>query len=51
MSIEFLLNLMSSLLNFGGKWHARANGSSKFFTGPTPRAAMEQALADLEDEL
>lgn len=44
MSLEELLDLMSTLLWFNGQWHARAQGKTTYGIGSTPREAMEAAL-------
>lgn len=38
------LQHISALLQFGGRWHARAVGSSTFASAATPAAAIAEAL-------
>lgn len=44
MTTDELLARMASVLQFGGRWHARALGSSAFHEGATPHEAMLAAL-------
>lgn len=44
MTINELLDLMSTLLWFNDRWHARARGKTTYGSGSTPREAMEAAL-------
>lgn len=52
MTTDQLLSKMASVLCFGGQWHARAQGSSKFHSAPTARDAMLLALGlvDLNED-
>lgn len=44
MTTDDLLAQMSALLWFDGLWHARARGSSVYFSAPVARDAMLLAL-------
>ena len=46
LTTDEMLENIASLLHFGGMWHARAAGSTKFATGSTPREALERALLE-----
>ncbi len=47
MTTDELLEQMSTLLFYGGEWHARARNSNRFATGATAVEAMFNALFDL----
>ncbi|TXH52289.1 MAG: hypothetical protein E6Q97_16435 [Desulfurellales bacterium] len=46
-----MIHLMSVVMFFNGKWHARAQGCAHFAVGATPEAAMVAALTLRDGEM
>lgn len=49
MTTDEMLERMTTVLFFGGEWHARPQEGKLFYRGDTPREAMIRALAALPE--